>query len=92
MKSGAAKSALSTTISTAVKASRNEFTEVYALGSIREHSRRGYGKARDYSVQSARKFGHGNAKILPGLRIFNGSSAFFMAIITSTPAPCSWVR
>ena len=34
MKSGAAKSALSTKISTAVKASRNEFTEVYALGSI----------------------------------------------------------
>ena len=53
---------------------------------------RGYGKAKDSSVQSAHKFDHGNAKILPGLRIFNGSSAFFMAIITSTPAPCSWAR
>ena len=57
----------------------------------REQSR-GYGKAKDSSVQSAHKFDHGNAKILPGLRIFNGSSAFFMAIITSTPAPCSWAR
>ncbi len=35
---------------------------------------------------------HANAKILPGLRIFNGSSAFFMAAITSIPGPCSCAR
>ena len=33
--------------------------------------------------------GTSRAKILPGFRIFSGSSAFFKAIITSTPAPCS---
>ena len=76
MKSGAAKSALSMTISNAAKASRNEFTAVQTQGSRRVLTQL---SAEDLGPPVMRAYG--NAKILPGLRIFNGSSAFFMAII-----------
>src|SRR5262249_46349020 len=35
---------------------------------------------------------HAIVKILQGLRILNGSSAFFMAVMTPTPSPCSAAR
>ena len=83
MKRGAAKSAPSTTIRTAVNVSRNEFTKVYALGP-EVSIRRAFSKVRGPFGPAHPHVYHSNVKILPGLRILIGSSAFFMATITKT--------